>query len=112
LSCNKNEQGAKTENPKKSRSLNQNKTIMKKVKFILPLVAVLFAVVGVFATESSKLALVDVDVTANAVASCIKDGVCNQSSPSIPCQLTSTPLVKFYKTSDCSTQATGLFIEQ
>jgi hypothetical protein len=87
---------------------------MKKVKFLLPVVAVVFAVAGVFATGNSGLTLAEVDVTATQ-STCPIDGKCsNTGSPN--CQINSTGL-QFYvrvpgePSATCAVAATGLFHE-
>jgi hypothetical protein len=52
---------------------------MKKVKFILPTMAIVFAVVGVSATGNSKSALapVNVSLVKRIPPPCIKDGTCS-----------------------------------
>jgi len=82
---------------------------MKKVRFILPAVAIMIAVAGVFATGSAKSAVANVDVSA-VLNSCNVDGQCTNVTTPPTCQITSAG-VTFYDTniSGCSTAAKGLF---
>jgi len=50
---------------------------MKKVRFALPVVAVMFAVAGVFATGNSRIDVLTVDVHASSQSGCAIDGTCN-----------------------------------
>lgn len=88
---------------------------MKKVKFILPLVAIVFAVVGVFATENSNHTGGDVTVTLGYLASpqnCVADGTCTNNQPTVSCIVscvTSHTLVLNIRggAESCSSPATG-----
>jgi hypothetical protein len=84
---------------------------MKKVRMILPVAAILLAVVGVFATGSAKLSLIE--NVAVISGDCSVDGTCSQTTSAL-CQLQSNPAVKFMKlpgTPVCSIQSTGTFTE-
>jgi hypothetical protein len=85
---------------------------MKTVKFILPVVAIMAAVAGVFATGNSALVL-PTNVTANnSSSSCIKDGTCDQAITTKKCQLASGVLFQQYvsATSCTSTISVGAFV--
>lgn len=64
---------------------------MKKMKFLLPIVAIMFAVAGVFATEKNSLSptLSIIDNTLINASSCPKDGTCDTSVPTVLCRLAS-----------------------
>jgi hypothetical protein len=81
---------------------------MKKVKFVLPVVAVMFAVAGVFATGNSVSPATSVDVVAPG-GTCVRDGSCsNTGSPA--CQLPSATFTFIEKNGlTCSGNATGTF---
>lgn len=85
---------------------------MKKVKFLLPVVAIMFAVIGVFATGNSELLVTD-NVTTQTSSPCTLDGTCSGTAGN--CQLNTG--VIFYKIvtgspTTCSVQSTaGLFSE-
>jgi hypothetical protein len=84
---------------------------MKTVKFLLPVMALLFAIVGVFATDSSKLLVQNVTATQS---NCTLDGTCDQGAGN--CQLTSDSNIKFYVRNagppvTCTVQSTGKFAE-
>jgi hypothetical protein len=85
---------------------------MKKIKFILPVVAIVFAVVGVFATDNSTSALTAQNVTLgqeNSTPNCIKDGTCsNTGSPT--CVTASGLILKVRVDAEsCSANSTGTF---
>jgi hypothetical protein len=83
---------------------------MKKLKLILPVAAILFAVAGVFAT--GNVALVE-QVKYTTTVSCIADGVCSQTTAAT-CTWASDPSKTFVKISGptpCAGESTGLFTE-
>lgn len=61
---------------------------MKTLKFILPVVAIMAAVAGVFATSSAPVVTL-VDVTALSATPCTKDGQCDTDVTTKKCQLAS-----------------------
>jgi hypothetical protein len=86
---------------------------MKTVKFILPVVAIMVAVAGVFATEkSSGPTFNPIDVTAISVAPCTKDGICDLDIATSNCRLKGTLTPLYVKASGACANAatTGKFI--
>lgn len=85
---------------------------MKKVKFILPLLAIAFAVVGVFATGNSTPVGGAVDVTLGYLktptANCIFDGTCTNSGTPATCVTSSGLILKIIASAEsCSSNASG-----
>lgn len=85
---------------------------MKKVKFILPLLAIVFAVAGVFATGNSNPAGGAVDVTLGYLktptANCVFDGTCTNTGTPTTC-VTSSGLILNIRVNaeSCSENASG-----
>jgi hypothetical protein len=76
---------------------------MKTVKFILPVVAIMVAVAGVFATENSAPAVDLVDVTARSSATCIIDGTCDIDITTKKCKLASgVQFQEYISSTSCS----------
>lgn len=57
---------------------------MKKVRVILPAIAILFAVVGAFATVASPMVLQNIEVSLTQ-SPCDVDGVCNTDVTGTTC---------------------------
>jgi hypothetical protein len=68
---------------------------MKTVKFILPVVAIMAAVAGVFATENTAPVVTLRDVTALQVSPCTQDGTCDIDQTTFNCKLASG--TQFYR---------------
>jgi len=59
---------------------------MKKVRMILSVAAILFAIVAVFATNSTPKSSADHQVDFLQVAGCNIDGICRDSTPESVCE--------------------------
>jgi hypothetical protein len=85
---------------------------MKTVKFILPVVAIMAAVAGVFATSNSDLTPPDFrDVTALSSSPCTLDGTCDVNVTTKLCKLASGQTFREISGGACSSTITvGAFV--
>jgi hypothetical protein len=78
---------------------------MKKVKLILPIAAIMFAVAGVFATGNASLLLTDIQVTDDP-ENCPVYGLCDDTIGG-NCKITSTNTQLYRTIENCQIAATG-----
>lgn len=85
---------------------------MKKVKFALPMLAVMFAVVGALATGFSTLPLTVKPVVVNT-STCDQTGTCNDQNSSANCTTSGgSNLFERVSATSCSVQAKGVYTPQ
>jgi hypothetical protein len=100
-------QGERLKTFKKSKSILSIKqfSIMKKIKIILPALAILFAVVASFGTSASTN-LVEFDVTTDMIAPCDAIGKCVVATSGPSCETDAN--LELVRQSNCTTNVSEL----